>query len=118
MSCLGSASKMTLWSAFWLAVVRIFSSVAFFTAALCLSGCGRSLEEPECVKLLDRYTDKVIDQARPSASTAERRELTLAARKKAELDPEFAECSNRVTRSQFECAMAADSADQIERCLL
>ncbi len=86
--------------------------------ACLLSGCRPPLDESECIRLLDRYTDKVIDQARPSASTAEHRELMLAARKKAELDPEFAECTDRVSRSQFECAMEAQSADQIERCLL
>lgn len=110
---------MTFWSAVWLGIARFFWSLSVFFVPVCfLFGCGPRLEEPECVKLLDHYTDKVIDQARPSASTAERRELTLAARKKAELDPDFAECSDRVSRSQFECAMEAESADQIERCLL
>ena len=110
---------MTLWSAFWLGIVRFVWSFFMFVAPLCfLFGCQKPLEDPECVRLLDHYTDKVIDQARPSTSTAERLELTLAARRKAELDPAFAECSNRVSRSQFDCAMLAESADQIERCLL
>lgn len=83
-----------------------------------LPACQPSLKEDECIALLDRYTEKVIEQARPSTSPAERSRLLLAARKKAELDPEFAECAERVSRRQFECAMAANSADQIERCLL
>lgn len=111
--------QMTFWTALWLGIVRFIWSLATFVAPLCfLWGCQRPLEETECVSLLDRYTDKVIDQARPSTSTAERRDLTLAARKKAELDPAFAECSDRVSRAQFDCAMQAQSADQMERCLL
>ena len=86
--------------------------------ALILVGCGRPLNDEECTRLLDRYTEKVIDQARPGASQAERSELVLEARQKAALDPEFAECSRRVSRNEFECAMKAGNADQIERCLM
>lgn len=80
--------------------------------------CGKPPSEQECVQLLDRYTDKVIDQARPSTKAAERLELQLEARKKAKLDPAFSECSARVDRKQYECAMAAFTADQMERCLM
>ncbi len=83
-----------------------------------ISGCDEPLTEDECTRLLDRYTDKVIDQARPSTNQSERSELILEARKKAKFDPEFSECSARVSRSEFECAMQAANADQIERCLL
>ncbi len=87
-------------------------------ASFLLSGCGRPLSEQECVELLDRYTEKVIEQARPSTSQAERSELVLEARQKAKHDPQFAECRVRVSRADFECAMRAGNADQIERCLL
>lgn len=83
-----------------------------------LLGCGKPLSEEECLTLLDRYTEHVIEQARPSASQAERSELILEARHKAKLDPEFSSCANRVSRAEFECAMQAGNADQIERCLM
>lgn len=88
--------------------------------ALCLfiTGCGKPLSEEECGALLDHYTGKVIDQARPKATRAERSELILEARQKAKLDPEFSACSSRVSRNEFECAMQAVNADQIERCLM
>lgn len=88
--------------------------------ALCLSatGCGKPLSQEECGTLLDHYTEKVIDQARPKASRAERSELVFEARQKAQLDPEFSACSSRVSRNEFECAMQAVNADQIERCLM
>jgi hypothetical protein len=81
-------------------------------------GCQRSLSEQECDALLDHYTDAQIEQARPSASSRDRLELKHAAGAKAQLDPEFARCADEVSRAQFECAMAAQSADQIERCVL
>lgn len=88
--------------------------------AFCLSatGCGKPLSQEECGALLDHYTEKVIDQARPKATRAERSELILEARQKAELDPEFSACGSRVSRNEFECAIQAQSADQIERCLM
>lgn len=87
-------------------------------SVLVLSGCGKTVTEDECTQLLDHYTDKVIEQARPSTRQGERRQLMERTRKAAALDPEFAECSSRVSRRAFECAMAAHNADQIERCLL
>jgi hypothetical protein len=94
------------------------SRVAWLLVPLVLVGCGRPLSQNECLDLLDRYTDKIIDQARPSAGQGERIQLVREARKKASLDPQFAECPSRVSRSAFECAMAAANADQMERCLL
>lgn len=92
--------------------------LALLLASSTLVACQEPLSEDECLTLLDRYTDKVIDQARPDTGQAERDELIQEARKKAKLDPAFAECSSRVSRSDFLCAMDAGSADQIERCVL
>lgn len=82
------------------------------------SGCSEPLSDDECTQLLDRYTEKVIDQARPSTSQSERSELIFETRQRAKFDPEFSKCSARVSRAEFECAMQAGNADQIERCLL
>jgi hypothetical protein len=83
-----------------------------------LVSCRAALTERECVRLLDHYTDKQIDQARPSTRAAERSVLIDQARLRAAADPEFATCTSKVSRSAYECAMAAGSADAIERCLL
>lgn len=87
-------------------------------ACLGVASCRPALSEQECVKLLDHYTDKQIDQARPSTRPAERSLLIDQARARAAGDPEFATCTKKVSRSAYECAMAAASADAIERCLL
>jgi hypothetical protein len=94
------------------------SRVAILLFSFAFLGCGERLSEDECLRLLDRYTDKVIDQARPGAGQAERAEMIQEARRKAKIDPAFAECSARVSRTDFQCAMDAKDADQIERCLL
>jgi len=84
---------------------------------LCVS-CQEPLTTAECQDLLDHYTEKQIDQARPSTGAQERVELKASAQSKAQLDADFAECPHLVSRGQFDCAMQAGSADQIERCLL
>ncbi len=93
----------------------------FLTSTLglfCLCGCSKPLTESECFDLLDHYTEAQIEQAHPSANRADRNVLREEARKKAQLDPAFLQCSDRVSREQFQCAMEAHSADQVERCLL
>lgn len=83
-----------------------------------LFGCGKRLSEEECVQLLDHYTEKVIEQARPSAKPVQRTRWVGEARLKAAQDPEFARCAEAVRRDQFECALQSHTADEIERCLL
>lgn len=98
------------------------SRVGWWLAALIamggLAGCQRPLSDAECSMLLERYTEKVIDQSRPSATPGERARLVREAKSQAVLDPEFEDCVVRVSRRQYDCAMVAANADQMERCLL
>lgn len=105
-------------------IIRTVSRVGLKAQLICgmcvlsATGCQKPLTESECAQLLDHYTERVIEQSRPSAKPAERAKLVGEARLKAARDPEFAACSTRVRRTQFECALASQSADEIERCLL
>jgi hypothetical protein len=85
---------------------------------LVLGGCGRRLEERECASLLDHYVELLLRDDRPGASAGELLRLQQEARKKAEHDPAFHECSERVSRRGFDCAMAAQDANRLEQCLL
>ncbi len=91
---------------------------ALFFACLTLAGCGRSLSQEECLRLLDHYTDKQIDQARPSTGAGDRARLMMEVETRAATDPAFASCTSQVSRAEFDCAMQAGTADAIERCLL
>lgn len=83
-----------------------------------LAACGRSPSSDECNALLDRYVEKLVGSDRPGTSAAELFELQRRTREKAATDPAFLECKKRVSRKQFECAMAADTLDRMEICLL
>ncbi len=97
---------------------RAVAGVVVVGIAAALSGCAKPLDENECAQLLDHYTEKVIDQARPSAKPSERAKWVAEARQKAARDPEFAACTSRVRRDQYECALNANNADEVERCLM
>jgi hypothetical protein len=87
-------------------------------ALLLLSSCGKRVEPGECGKLLDHYVELLLRDDRPKSSAGEILRLQQEARKKAESDPAFRECSDRVSRRKFECAMEAQDANRLEQCLL
>ncbi len=93
-------------------------AVALGVALLMLAGCGRRPDARECDSLLDHYVELLLRDDRPGASAGELLRLQQDARKKAERDPAFHECSARVSRRVFDCAMAAQDANKLEQCLL
>jgi hypothetical protein len=81
-------------------------------------GCSRPLDADECNQLLDHYTELLAKSLNPGISDEEILRMQKEARAKAAGDPEFARCSSKLSRRQWECAMKAPSADDVERCLL
>lgn len=82
------------------------------------SGCGKRVETSECQLLLDHYVELLLRDDRPKSSAGEVLRLQQEARKKAQQDPAFAECSSRVSRRSYDCAMQAQDANRLEQCLL
>jgi hypothetical protein len=87
-------------------------------SALLLAACGKPPSHDECDALLDHYVELLVNSDRPGTNAAELHKLQLQARDKAKDDPEFRECSARVSRHAFDCAMSAANADLLEQCLL
>ena len=85
---------------------------------LLATGCGKRLEGAECQQLLDHYVELLLRDDRPKSSAGEVLRLQQEARKKAEQDPAFRECRERVSRRGFTCAMEAQDANRLEQCLL
>ncbi|MEZ4219735.1 MAG: hypothetical protein R3B13_02320 [Polyangiaceae bacterium] len=86
--------------------------------ALLLAGCGRPLSAEECDQLLDHYTTLLAKSQNPDLRADEVDSLTRAARRQATQDPEFSQCSAKVPRRKWECAMRATAVDALEKCLL
>jgi len=99
-------------------LTRHLSSALLVTTAVLVSGCRRAPSSEECNQLLDHYVELLVNSDRPGTNAGELHKLQTLARQKATLDPAFAECSKRVSRSALECAMSATNADKLEQCLL
>jgi hypothetical protein len=93
---------------------------AWLLCGLAIAGCGRRLESDECDALLNHYTEKLLRVGSPSLPAAEivlrQERVRVLARERPEF--EFHACASKVSRRQFECALAAATVDEIERCLM
>jgi hypothetical protein len=85
---------------------------------LSLSGCHKPLASDECNRLLDHYVELLVSSDRPGTSAVELVKLKKEARAKAAHDRSFLSCSSEVSRSQYDCAMGATTADKLEQCML
>ena len=99
-------------------MLRMKRAWAVGAALLFASGCGKRPDSSECQRLLDHYVELLLRDDRPHSSAGEVMRLQQEARKKAERDPAFAECPERVSRKSYDCAMAASDANGLEQCLL
>jgi hypothetical protein len=88
-----------------------------YTLTLTLVACSRGPSPAECTAMLDRYTEKLVGSDRPDVKAGELEKLKADARARAAEDPEFAECTHKVSRSAYECAMHAETVDRMEICL-
>lgn len=87
-------------------------------ATMTISACAKAPSRDECDALLDHYVELLVTSDRPGTSASELHKLQLQARQKAVRDVEFRDCSRRVSRSAFDCAMSASNPDKLEQCLL
>lgn len=99
-------------------MLRLTRALSVLWCACLVCGCGTPLTNDECNELLDHYTERLAHSKDPDLPDPEVERLKAEARKKAAEDLEFARCSKKVSRSQWECAMHAPSVDEVERCLL
>jgi hypothetical protein len=86
--------------------------------ALCVGACSKPLTPSECDELLDHYTELLLQAYRPESTGPQRSVARASARAKARRDPAFVQCSRKVSRAAFECAMHAVNPDELEQCLL
>ena len=91
---------------------------ALLVAALLPACRRRPITQDECDRLLDRYVEMQvrIDDPKPRAETLDR--ARAAAKALAVTNPAFRSCTRDVTRESMDCALVANDADQIERCLI
>jgi hypothetical protein len=83
----------------------------------CSFGCKRKVTSAQCDELLDRYASLVVHEkmkdAPPEAIHAEQ----LREREAARSDDDFKNCTAELSTEDYACAMKAQTADALEKCL-
>jgi hypothetical protein len=80
-------------------------------------GCKPKVTPVECETLLDRYARLVVTETYPDASPDRVSVEEQRERGEARGDDAFKNCSSEVSRTEFDCAMRAETADTLEKCL-
>jgi hypothetical protein len=83
----------------------------------CSLGCKKRVTSAQCEELLDRYASLVVHEkmkdAPPEAIHAEQ----LREREAARSDDDFKNCTAELSTEDYACAMKAQTADALEKCL-
>jgi hypothetical protein len=87
------------------------------TALLLVASCKEKVAQPDCEKLIDRYATLVVTERDRDASASTIQSEQAVFREEAKRDENFQSCVTKITRAEFDCAMAARSADAFEKCL-
>ncbi|MEO6576612.1 MAG: hypothetical protein ABIP89_22380 [Polyangiaceae bacterium] len=82
-----------------------------------LASCKKKIAQPDCEKLIDRYATLVVTERDRDASATTIKSEQAAFRDEAKGDENFQSCESKITRAEFDCAMAASTADAFEKCL-
>ncbi|HTJ40437.1 MAG TPA: hypothetical protein VL463_00015 [Kofleriaceae bacterium] len=83
--------------------------------ALGLSACsGKSLSKDECEKLIDHMTDVAVKGQ--GAGLSEDMLKSAKEMAKSQMKGMIDECVKEGTRSEYDCAMAANTVDEMEKC--
>jgi hypothetical protein len=93
-----------------------FRLAAAFVLAL-MPACQGKVTAAQCDTLVARYAELVVREKMPSAPREEVRAEQKRVRQEATGDENFRNCTTEVRPSEYECAMAAETPDAMEKCL-
>lgn len=82
-------------------------------AALLLGGCSRTADEDQCKKLVDKLVDLLAESSSEAHVDKVKKDVKNDKRS-AVISKET--CVGKISRSQYECMMAAKSVEQFTAC--
>jgi len=101
----------------------ICGALAGALAVVAFGGCKPRPTADECAQMLDRYVDMTAaeDPSLVGLDGNEAAELRAAKRASKRLEPTYArslaQCQSEVSRSEYDCAMAAKTPNDWEACI-
>jgi hypothetical protein len=93
------------------------ASVIAMASLLTATGCKKKVSQAQCDQLVDRYATLVVTAKLKDASADQVTAEQTRERNEAKNDDDFKNCPNEVSVEDFACAMAAPTADAVEKCL-
>ena len=91
--------------------------VATAIALAALGGCKPKASGAQCDQLLERYATLVVTERFADAGQDQIKAEREREKSEARGDDAFKNCSSEVSQTEFDCAMRAQSADAVEKCL-
>lgn len=85
-------------------------------ALFVLSACTQKISRAECDQIVERYAELVVSERLPDADP----DVVAAERERERSDAERAEfrsCTSQVQKSEYDCAMQAETSEAVIRCL-
>ncbi len=86
-------------------------------AVLVLAGCRPRVSPAQCDEIVSRYAALIVKEKAPAAPPEVTAEEQNRAREEASHDEAFQNCTTEVRIEEYRCAMAAATADAVEKCL-
>ncbi len=81
------------------------------------SGCKKKVTQAQCEELLDRYAMLVVRAKLKDAPPELLKTEQARERDEARNDDDFKNCTAELSTEDYACAMKAETADAVEKCL-
>jgi hypothetical protein len=96
---------------------RASLGAAMLACALGGAGCKKKVNQAQCEELLDRYATFVVREKMKDAPPDVLKTEQARERDEARSDDDFKNCTAELSMEDYACAMKAESADALEKCL-
>ncbi len=93
------------------------AACALVALAFLPGACKPKASQAQCDELLGRYARLVVTEKFPDASATQIQAEEEREKVEAHGDDAFKNCSSEVSRTEYDCAMRAATADALEKCV-
>jgi len=80
-------------------------------------GCKKKVSQAQCEELLDRYATLVVKEKMKDAPPEQLKAEQARERDAARSDDDFKNCTAELSTEDYACAIKAQTADALEKCL-
>lgn len=86
-------------------------------AVLGLASCSKKVTQDQCDAILSRYAEMVVRESKPDAGAEAIKAEQEHEKAEAKSDDAFRNCTSQIEPADYDCAMKAKTADELEKCL-